>query len=145
MATHALHRLTTASILALCGVFATQATADPVSTFRTLCMANLGNPAAIEQAGKSAGFQMLELGTNSFMGTRDSTDETLQINAFSSHKFECAVTTSDVTDPNAFRDTFFAAIGIAHTNGTPTGSVAGQTYTFTHDTNGGEALVVFAN
>lgn len=131
--------------LTVCTMLATSAAADPIDTFRTLCMNHLGDPAAIEQAGTAAGFQMLELQPDSYMGSRDSTDETLQINAFSSHKFECAVTTSDVADPDAFRETFFAAIGIPHRNGTATGSVAGQSYTFSHDTNGGEALVVFAN
>lgn len=124
---------------------ANAAAADPIETFRALCMANLGNPAGIEQAGKSAGFNMMELAPNSFMGSRDSTDESLQINAFSSHAFECAVTTSDVADANAFRDAFFAAIGVPHSNGTAKGSVGGQSYTFMHDTNGGEALVVYAN
>lgn len=119
--------------------------AGPIATFQTLCMPNLSAPSAIKAAGTAAGFEMMELATDSYLGTRDSTDETLQINAFTRHKFECAVTTSDVADANAFRDSFFAAIGISHANGTGTGTVAGQSYTFSHDTNGGEALVVFAN
>lgn len=126
-------------------VLATSAAADPIATFRATCMGALGNPAAIAQAGTAAGFQMTEIGAGSFMGSRASTDESLQINAFTSHKFECAVTTSDVADPNAFRDQFFQAIGIAHNGGEARGAVAGQTYTFKHDTNGGEALVVFAD
>ena len=124
---------------------ASSAAAGPIDTFRSLCMSNLGNPTAIAQAGKVAGFDLIELGAGSFMGSRDSTDESLQINAFTSNKFECAVITSDVADPTAFRDQFFQSIGIPHSGGEARGTVAGQSYTFKHDTNGGEALVVFAN
>lgn len=123
----------------------TSAIAGPIDTFRSLCMSHLGDPAAIAQAGKAAGFTLTEIGAGSFMGSRDSTDESLQINAFTSHKFECAVTTSDVADPNALRDQFFQSIGIPHNSGEARGAVAGRTYTFKHDTNGGEALVVFAD
>lgn len=124
---------------------ASPVSADAIATFQSICMNNLGNPAAIAQAGTAAGFALVEIGTDSFMGSRASTDETLQINAFTSNKFECAVTTSDVADPDAFRDRFFQSIGIAHNSGEARGAVAGQTYTFKHDTNGGETLVVFAN
>jgi hypothetical protein len=108
-------------------------------------MSNLRNPAAIAQAGKAAGLDPMEIGAGSIMGLRDSTDESLQINAFTSNNIECAVTTSDVADPTTFRDHFFQSIGIPHSGGEARGTVAGQSYTFKHDTNGGEALVVFAN
>ena len=106
-------------------------------------MSNLGNPAAIAQAGEAAVFDPMEIGAGRVKGSRDSTDESLQI--FTSNNFECAVTTSDVADLTAFRDQFFQSIGIPHSGGEARGTVAGQSYTFKHDTNGGEALVVFAN
>jgi len=122
---------------------ASSVTASPRDTSRSLCMSNLGNPAAIAQAGEAAVFDPMEIGAGSVKGSRDSTDESLQI--FTSNNFECAVTTSDVADLTAFRDQFFQSIGIPHSGGEARGTVAGQSYTFKHDTNGGEALVVFAN
>ena len=126
-------------------VAASTSYADPIATFRTLCVNNVGNPAAIEQAGSNAGFGMTPLGNDSYMGSRNSTDEALQINAFTQHAFECAVTTSDVADPSTLRDSFFQTLGLSHKNGQARGTVDGRTYTFLHDTNGGEAFVVFAN
>ncbi len=121
------------------------ATAGPVETFRSICFAHLSDPAAIEKAAKKAGFDMTPLGQGSAMGARAKTDETVQINAFTSHKFECAVTTSDVADPAALGAKFFTALGLNAKGSKARAKANGQTYTFMHDTKGGEAFVVFAD
>ncbi len=124
---------------------ASGAQADAIQTFRQLCLANAGNPAAIITAGKKAGFDMTPLAKNSAMGMRTKTDESLQVNVFTKHKFECAVTTSDIQNPEKVSSEFFGALGLKPRRGQAKASVGGKRYTFMHDTKGGEAFVMFAN
>ena len=121
------------------------AQADPITTFRQICMANLGQPAAAIKAGKSDGFNMTSLAANSSMGFKGSSDESVQINVATRHAFECAVTTSDMANPSAVTRQFFEALGLTGKGGKAKGKVGGKTYTFLHDTKGGEAFVVYAD
>lgn len=122
----------------------TMAIAGPVETFQSLCMGNIGNPAKIEAAAKKAGFKMTSLAPNSAMGMRRATDESIQINAFTKHKFECAVTTSKGNSAT-LRESFFQSIGAKHKRGVATGKINNVKYTFLHDPKGGEAFVVFSD
>lgn len=119
--------------------------ADSIKTFRQLCLANAGNPSAIMAAGKKAGFDMTKIGESSAMGLRKKTDESLQINVFTNHAFECAVTTSDMANPDQVGAAFFKSLGLKPKRGQAKGSVGGQSYTFKHDSEGGEAFVMYRN
>ncbi len=79
------------------------------------------------------------------MGVRKKTDETLQINVATNHKFECAVTTSDMANPEQVRASFFKSLGLKPKGATAKGTIGGTTYTFLHDTRGGEAFVMYSN
>jgi hypothetical protein len=119
--------------------------AGPVETFHALCVKHLSDPAAIVAAAKKAGFKMTSVGANNFIGDRKKTDESVQINAFTQHKFECAVTTSDVADPKALYAQFMASVGIAKPRHNPSSAkINGKKYSFLYDTTGGEALIVYA-
>ena len=132
--------------IAACFVFLGHAAAaDPIKTFQTACMANAGDVAAIEATIKRAGFKVQELAPGSFIGARKSSDETVQVNVFTKHKFECAVTTSDMKNPKDVSKTFFETLGLKPRRGKATGRIGGKKYTFLHDTNGGEAFVMYAN
>lgn len=124
---------------------ATAASADAISSFRSLCLANAGDAAAIKSAGDRAGFKMREIGSNSFMGFNTRIDQSLQINAFTRNKFECAVTTSDMGGDRAVASKFFGALGLTQRQGQARGKIGGDTYTFKHDGRGGEAFVMFSN
>ncbi len=119
--------------------------ADVIDTFRGTCLTGIGNADGIRTLGAKMGFDMTKLSAGSYMGNKSSTDESLQINAFTSHKFECAVTTSDVADPKALEARFFQAIGLKPSGSKASGRVNGTTYTFAYNTHGGEALVVYAD
>ena len=118
--------------------------ADVIDTFKTVCMSDLGNPAAIAKRGSAKGFKMNNLSGDAWMGFNKKIDQSLQINAFTKNSFECAVTTSDVSDPNALRKEFFSGLGLKDRKGVAKGKIGGKTYYFKHDTKGGEALVVYA-
>lgn len=138
------------TILIILCFLSVPAMADPVKTFSNLCFANLGNPTAIIRAGKRAGFRMTSLGSpSSSMGMRNRTDESLQVNVFTQHAFECAVTTSDVDNPSALAKEFFDRLGLrGRKRGkiwTAAGRVSGKKYVFVLDTNSGEALVVYSD
>lgn len=60
---------TTAFLLA-CPVLATPALAGPVETFQGLCMAHLDDVAGLRRAAQAQGFELTELGPESFMGMR---------------------------------------------------------------------------
>lgn len=119
--------------------------ADPIETFRALCLPQIGNPAAIKRAARRAGFEMQDMGRNSFFGFRKSTNESLQINVATRHQFECAVTSPDMPNPNAVRARFFDSLGLKPRGQTARGTLNNTTYTFLHDTNQGEAFVVYAD
>lgn len=70
------------------------------------------------------------------------TDESVQVNVFTKAAFECAVTTSDVADPEALRAQFFAALGISSPKSQVKAKIKGRSYSIKFDTNGGEALVI---
>ncbi|MCX8508082.1 MAG: hypothetical protein ORN49_04250 [Rhodobacteraceae bacterium] len=135
------------SITLLAG--ATAASADPIKTFKALCLAHPGDTGAIVAAGKKAGFVPMSLGSdmdkNTFIGEKKSTGEALEVNAFTSHSFECALAVDDMQNPEAVRAAFFKAIGLPTDDITARGTIGGKTYTFLHDTNGGETFVMFAD
>lgn len=140
--------MTLAKVLKLCAMAAFPAAAHSgvVETFHSLCFAHLSDPAAIVSAAKKAGFTMTPISNASFIGTRKKTDESVQINAFTKHKFECAVTTSDVADPKALYAKFTASVGIAKPRHNPSWvKINGKKYFFLFDTSGGEALIVYAD
>ena len=112
-------------------------------TFKTMCLNNIDQPQKIIEAGNRAGFNMRSLAPESAMGFRLSSDESLQVNAFTRKDFECAVTTSDISDPASVTRAFFAMLGITHRGNVGTKTINGTQYSFLHDTNGGEAFVVF--
>ncbi|MEO8530829.1 MAG: hypothetical protein ABI459_06380 [Deltaproteobacteria bacterium] len=134
--------ITSALIVFAC---AGAAQADPIATFKQLCMQNLGNSSGAIKAGKKVGFTMITMGPGASMGFRNSTDESLQVNVATRHKFECTVTTSDMANPNAVADRFFAELGLTGRKGKAAGKIGGKTYTFMHDTKGGEAFVVYSD
>ncbi len=119
--------------------------AGSIGTFRQLCVANAGDPAAIAAAGTKAGFRMSKMAAGKAMGFRKSTDESLQVNVATKHKFECAVTTSDMANPEQVGADFFKSLGLTPKRGTAKGKIGGKTYTFLHDTRGGEAFVMYSN
>lgn len=119
--------------------------ADSIDTFRSLCLPTLGDTAATKRAAEQAGFDVFELEPDSFLGSRTATDETLQVNVATRHTFECAVTTSDMANPADVTARFFAMLGLTPRGAKASGSVNGERYTFMHDTNDGEAFVVFAD
>ena len=118
--------------------------AGSIDTFRQFCVANAGDPQAIANAGKKAGFKMTSA-VGGMMGFRKKTDESLQVNVATKHKFECAVTTSDMANPGQVSADFFKSLGLKPKGATAKGSIGGKTYTFLHDTRGGEAFVMFAD
>jgi hypothetical protein len=132
------------AVFTMC-LLGTAANADTIGTFKKTCLAHLGNPSAIIKAGSRNGFKKsLDLGGLGWIGSNKKTDLTLQVNAFTKHKFECAVTSPDVNDPKALGAAFFSELGLKPKRGAATGKVNGVTYVFMHDTKGGEALVVYA-
>lgn len=135
----------TSLTIAASSMLAASASADAIDTFRQICVANAGNVAAIVDAGNRAGFSLSPFSGNSHMGVRTSTDESLQINVATSHSFECAVTTSDMQNPQAVNQRFFKSLGLTPRGGTARGVLNGKTYTFLHDTKGGEAFVIYAD
>lgn len=116
--------------------------AGPVETFQGLCMAHLDDVAGLRRAAQAQGFDLTELGPESFMGMRARTDESVQVNVFTKAAFECAVTTSDVADPEALRAQFFAALGISSPKSQVKAKIKGRSYSIKFDTKGGEALVI---
>ncbi|MBK5933270.1 hypothetical protein C8N32_109129 [Rhodovulum imhoffii] len=125
--------------------FMTQfAQAGAIDTFRQICVSNAGNPSAIIAAGNKAGFGMEKMAVGA-IGFRTKTDESLQVNVATKHKFECAVTTSDMANFEQVRADFFKSLGLKPKRGTARGIIGGKTYTFLHDTRGGEAFVMFSN
>ena len=130
-------------LAALSLLMATSAMADPVATFRGLCMAHLDNVPALRAAAAKQGFAPTDLGPNAFMGLRQKTDESIQVNAFTRAAFECAVTTSDVANPETLRRQFFGALGIDTPKSEVAVKIGGRAYRVRFDTNGGEALVIF--
>jgi hypothetical protein len=124
-------------------LLATSALADPVATFRGLCMAHLDDVPALRSAAAKQGFGPTDLGPNAFIGMRKKTDESIQVNAFTRAAFECAVTTSDVADPETPRRKFFAALGIDTPKSEVAVKIGRRAYRIKFDTKGGEALVIF--
>ena len=124
-------------------VLITPALADPVATFRGLCMAHLDDVPALRAAATKQGFAPTDLGPNAFMGLRQKTDEGIQVNAFTRAAFECAVTTSDVANPETLRRQFFDALGIDTPKSEVAVQIGGRAYRVRFDTKGGEALVIF--
>ena len=120
------------------------ASADVIDTFKSTCLSGLPNAKVIAQRGTSMGFSMANLYGDTWIGFNEKADQSLQLNVATRNSFECAVTTSDVSDPNALRKEFFSDLGLRDRRGVAKGKINGQTYFFKHDTNGGEALVVFA-
>ncbi len=127
---------------AMCVASAVQA--GSIDTFRQFCVANAGQPQAIADAGTKAGFRMTSA-AGGVMGFRKATDESLQVNVATKHKFECAVTTSDMANPEKVSADFFKSLGLTPRGATAKGSIGGTTYTFLHDTKGGEAFVMYSN
>ncbi len=128
--------------LAMACLLAAPAFADPVETFRGLCMAQLDNVPALRAAAQKQGFKITDLGANSFMGARKRTDESIQVNVFTKARFECAVTTSDVADPEALRARFFSALGVQTRKSRVKAQIQGRSYVISFDTQGGEAMVI---
>ncbi len=116
---------------------------QPIRSFLQLCIPNLDNPTAIIAAGAEAGFDMTDLGENKAFGTRKSTDETLQINAFTRNAFECAVTTPGQPDGAEWTGLLFASLGVEPNGTAGTLRFDRKDYTVYHDRNGGENFVVF--
>ncbi len=127
------------------GLFASSAHADAINTFKTLCFENAGSVAAIRKAATNHGFKVNKLGKNSYLGTRASTDERVQINVFTKHSFECAVTTSDMPRPRRISREFLKSLGLNGNKGRARTVIDGRSYTVLHDTKGGEAFVIFAD
>ena len=116
-----------------------------VQSFISLCHQNLDAPEAIARTATSQGFNILPgLGAlGETIGLRKATDESVQINVATKHAFECAVTTSDVSNPAALRDEFFSAVGLPTGRSQVEATINGNNYFYRFDSNGGEALVVY--
>lgn len=136
------HIALTAAWLMLSPALAAPVFAGPVETFQGLCMAHLEDVAGLRRAAQAQGFDLTDLSPTSFMGMRDSSDESIQVNAFTRAAFECAVTTSDVADPEALRAQFFTALGISTKKSQVKAKIQGRSYAIKFDTKGGEALVI---
>lgn len=128
---------------ALFAIIGSQAIADPIDTFKSICFKNAGNVAAIRADITKNGYKIEELKKDSFMGYLASTDESVQVNAFTNKSFECAVTTSDMRGARRLKKRFFREMGLNTKEITPTAVIAGTTYTFFHNTKGGEAFVMY--
>jgi hypothetical protein len=122
---------------------AQMAQADAIDSFFRHCVNNAPDVSAIANSAANAGFQITEIGANARLGLRRSSDETIQVNVATQHRFECAVTTSDMPNPAQVTETFFTRLGLSPRRGRAQGTIGGQSYTFMHDTNGGEAFVMY--
>jgi hypothetical protein len=119
------------------------ARADVIDEFQALCLSHLDQPAGSKKAAAKRGYAPVDLGKGSFMASNRKIDTTLQVNAFTRHSYECAVTTSDVADPKALKARFFQSLGVKAKGNRVAAKVGSQTYTFEFNTTGGEALVVY--
>ena len=119
------------------------ANADVVDTFHNVCMKGLGKSQETERAAKAAGFKRSPISDvmGGYMG--DKAGETVQINIATRNSWECAVTRSDVADPEELRSRFFNSLGLKTRKAQVSARVGGQRYVFKFDTSGGEALVVY--
>lgn len=134
-----------AIILAMVALPVAGQAADSTQTFRQLCMAHAGDTAAIRKAAVKAGFKVMDLGPNVFMGMRDKTDESVQVNMATRHRFECAVTTSSKGNAKANEAAFFGSLGLTPTRRQAKGRIGGTPYTFLYDPKDGEAFVIYAD
>ena len=124
-------------------VLAQNAYAGPIDTFKEVCLNNAGNTAAIREAINAQGFEIKNYKNGAFVGFRKSTDESVQVNVFTKHAFECAVTTSDIKQPRKIKKQFFKELGLKPSFGKASGSLGGKSYTFVHNTKGGEAFIMY--
>lgn len=117
--------------------------ADAIDTFKSLCLPYLQDLEGTKAAARKAGFTFTPFGDQGLFGARPGTDESIQVNVATSHPYECAVTTSDMPDPASVAARFFAELGLNPSGNKAYGQIKGQRYTFLHDSDGGEAFVVF--
>lgn len=118
--------------------------ADPIKSFKQLCMAHAPNVDALSRAARRQGFEIVPLSLNSFMGLRDRTDETLRVNVGNESGFECSITTSGDGDSYGAQMRFFQALGTSGHSGKGAGELRGQYYEFLFESAGGDRMILRA-